>query len=270
MTDANDPVAGTRGRVLVGGIQIDLVTEQQVVGRVVRQPTADRGGVIVTPNVDIWRRVQRDDLARSYVERADLVVADGQPLVWAAALVGTPVPERVTGSSLVETLCAGAAVEGRSVFLLGGGTGDSAAKAARALPERHPGLVIAGTLAPQFGFEKSDEELAAVADAVATTRPDIVLVGLGFPKQEGVAFALRERLPGTWFLGCGGAIEMAAGEKRRSPRWAQRLGVEWLVRLAQDPSRLARRYLVDDIPAAIALLGASARQGWQNRRGRSR
>lgn len=218
------------------------------------------GGLIVTPNIDIWRAARRDAASAALVAGAEVVVADGQPLVWAARLLGQPVPERVTGSGLVEPLCAAAAREGRGVFIIGGGADDTAIRAAEALRNRHPGLDIVGHLVPPFGFDQSPQTLATIVNAVAEAGPSLILVGLGFPKQERLAVTLRQRLPHAWFIGCGGGVGMAAGQQRRSPRWAQRIGAEWVFRLAQEPRRLARRYLVDDIPAALVLLAWSVKR----------
>ena len=143
--------------------------------------------------------------------------------------------------------------------LVGGGEADSADSAAAALSARYPGLRIAGTVVPPFGFEAVPGYLDELYDRIVDSAADLVYVGLGFPKQERFAAPLSARMPATWFLGCGGGIGMAAGTAKRSPRWVQQLGLEWTHRLAQEPRRLAKRYLVDDIPAALLLLGMSAR-----------
>jgi len=249
-----------RSRVDVGGLAFDRVTEAQVLDVVAR----GEGGLIVTPNVDIWRRVRRDPSCRPVLDRARLVLADGMPLVWASRLAGTPLPERVPGSGLVESLCALQAARGGAVFVIGGGAGDVAQRAATALAARHGGLRVAGFASPAFGFELDPRLTRQLVEQVGASGADLVLIGLGFPKQEQLGLLLLPVLPGAWLLGCGGAVAMAAGDARRPPVWAQRLGAEWLVRLAQEPTRLARRYLVDDIPAALSLLGMSA---WRRLRG---
>lgn len=245
-------------RVDVGGVLVDPVTEQEVVDHVDGAWFGGRGGTIVTPNIDIWRMARADPSCAARISGASLVVADGQPLVWASHLAGTPLPGRVTGSGLIESLCALAAQRGRGVFVLGGGTPDTAQRAAGALVDRYPGLRISGHLVPPFGFESSAQSYGEIIDQIVASQADLVLVGLGFPKQEHLSAKLSSLMPGAWFLGCGGGVAMAAGMQRRSPRWAQNLGVEWMVRLAQEPKRLARRYLIDDIPAALQLLGRAA------------
>ncbi|KRE63081.1 hypothetical protein ASG78_02895 [Nostocoides sp. Soil756] len=249
-------------RVQLPGLALDPLSEADVVNHVVRQWSAGAGGLIVTPNVDIWLRMRREPDTALLVSSADIVVADGQPLVLAARLMGEPLPGRVTGASLVESLSAAAAVHDIPVYVIGGGEAEVALLAASSLADRHRGLQVVGHVTPPHGFERDPVLLDELVSHVVSCGPGIVLVGLGFPKQEWLAKVLMARLPQAWFLGCGAGVEMAAGRRRRAPGWAQRCGLEWLARLVQEPRRLARRYLVDDAPAAVALLVASAVRRW--------
>jgi N-acetylglucosaminyldiphosphoundecaprenol N-acetyl-beta-D-mannosaminyltransferase len=244
----------------VAGLDFDALSEEQVVARIVGDLRDGQGGWVVTPNIDICRRISRDPAAGDLVSRASLVVADGMPLVWAARLRGQPLPERVAGASLIFTLSAAAAVHGKSVYLLGGAPGVPE-RAGAELARRCPGLVVAGVDAPPAGFDLEPDELAAVRKTLAEARPDIVYVGLGFPKQERVIAALAADLPAAWFIGCGAAIPFAAGALPRAPQRLQRLGLEWAYRLASEPRRLFRRYLVDDLPFALRLIITSAVAG---------
>lgn len=241
----------------VAGLDFDPVSEEQVVDRIIRDLKEDRGGRVVTVNIDICHQVSRDREARDLIGGASLVVADGMPLVWAARLRGHPLPERVTGASLIFTLSAAAAAHGRSVYLLGGEPGVPE-RAAGELTRRFPGLLVAGTDAPPVGFDRRPGELAAVRSRVEQARPDIVYVGLGFPKQERVISAIAPGLPAAWFIGCGAAIPFAAGALPRAPRWMQQAGLEWAYRLISEPRRLFRRYLVNGLPFAARLLITSA------------
>ncbi|WP_283135406.1 WecB/TagA/CpsF family glycosyltransferase [Rhizohabitans arisaemae] len=244
-------------RVRIAGIALDAMTEYDVVEHLVAAVRGGRGGHIVTPNVDICRRARRDARLGELLARADIAVPDGMPLVWAARLGGQPLPERVTGSALIWSLSAAAAGNGLSVYLLGGAPGVPE-QAARALAARHPGLVVAGVHAPPFGFDRIGAEgIEEVRGRLLEARPDIVFVGLGFPRQDLLIDRLRPVLPKAWFLGCGSAISFAAGEVRRAPLWMQQAGLEWLWRLGSEPRRLARRYLVDDLPFAVHLLATS-------------
>lgn len=250
--------ADSAARVEVGGVELTAITEAAVVARVRAQWRAGCGGMIVTANVDILRAVARDRSLGTLVAHASLVVADGMPLLWAARLRGEELPERVAGSSLVFSLSEAAAADGRSIFLLGGEPGVPEA-AGRALQSRFPGLRVAGTAAPPLGFEQTEHGMSELVRTVAAAAPDLVLVGLGFPKQEQTILRLRAALPDSWYLGCGAGIPMAAGQFRRAPEIMQRLGMEWLHRLALEPRRLIRRYLWDDLPFALTLLSGAIR-----------
>ncbi|AEV81802.1 N-acetylglucosaminyldiphosphoundecaprenol [Actinoplanes sp. SE50] len=404
-------------RVHLGGTGIDRITEDEVVAVVRDALSHGRGGRIITPNVDILRRAAEDPAARRHLDDADLIVADGMPLIWASRLGGVPLPERVAGSSLIWTLSEGLGRDTRSIFILGGtptprtlhalpgpassspdralaalrdpasfttpdrasaapgdrsfsatpdrasstapgrpfavlcdrapsgapdrdfsapgtaaapatetlvwnslsgetwtanvpvaesvtrrppaaptsgdivpadpaaeapivgGRGSApatgvtvrdvrasgAVRAAVRLATANPGLRIAGALSPPFGFDDDENTYAEVCARVTAAQPDLVFVGLGFPRQEQVIERLRRDLPATWFVGCGAAINFVAGDIHRAPRWMQRTGLEWAHRLTTEPRRLARRYLRHDAPYALRLL-ARARARRRSRR----
>ncbi|GIF41312.1 WecB/TagA/CpsF family glycosyltransferase [Actinoplanes xinjiangensis] len=470
-------------RVHLDGTGIDRITEDEVVA-VVRESLAHgRGGRIITPNVDILRRASADPGVRRHLDDADLIVADGMPLVWASRLGGSPLPERVAGSSLIWSLSEGLGRDARSIFIIGGtpatgstpattatrdttaaggtpatagtratatgtaavtgtapgrgpahrrtsraagppappgqapagshrrlsdaettvetsredpvpaaeshtgvwpssgrgdvpapeghsgvpvpgrggvpgpeghsdgpgqegrsdvsgldgrddiagmegrgdvaaseGRGDvsarergggartatkvrtvgrtvdrdrtrrsdssgvtsaavkaalgavaavkaariagkdGAARAADRLTDAFPGLRIAGTLSPDYGFEEDEATYADFCATVVAARPDLVFVGLGFPKQELVIERLRPHLPNSWFVGCGAAVNFVAGDIERAPLWMQRTGLEWAHRLGIEPRRLAGRYLRHDAPYALRLLARAPRR----------
>ena len=244
---------GVHRTVLLGGLRFSALTTRQVLEYVSAALTRGRGGWIVTPNVDILRKTTADPQLRALYAGADLVLADGQPLLWASRLAGRRLPERVAGSDLAGHLAALAAEAGQRLFLLGGGPGVAEA-AARALALRHPSLVLAGLASPWFSDHPTESELEEARCALVDARPDLVLVGLSSPKQDRVVAALRHGLPRAWFLGCGAGLTFLAGRQRRAPHGAQKLGLEWLFRLAQEPRRLGRRYLLHDLPFAVRLL----------------
>ncbi len=420
-------------RVHLDGTGIDRITEDEVVAVVRESLARGRGGRIITPNVDILRRAAADPGVRRHLDDADLIVADGMPLVWASRLGGVPLPERVAGSSLIWSLSEGLGRDARSVFVIGGtpaapaagpargpatratlrspehgaagtppepagssksgrsaavggssesgmlaavgglagiggssesggslgiggpvgtggpaksggsagtgrsaavggpvgiggssesgglaeagrsaGTGrsaergrpaetgsmrraklggrrsdkpgvtsaavkaalgaaaavkaarhagkDGAARAAARLAQACPGLRIAGTLSPDYGFEEDEATYADFCAAVVAAEPDLVFVGLGFPKQELVIERLRPELPKAWFVGCGAAVNFVAGDVERAPRWMQRTGLEWAHRLGVEPRRLAGRYLRHDAPYTLRLLARAPRR----------
>ena len=206
----------------------------------------DRPAYVVTANVDHMVRFSKDPDVRPLYTEADLVVADGMPLIWASRLLGTPLPQRVAGSDLFPALSARAANEDASVFLLGGAPG-TARRAAEILQARHPKLRVAGTFCPDFGFEKDPAQAARVVDAVRAAKPDILFVGLGSPKQERWIVANRFACGARLSIGVGISFSFLCGDVVRAPRWMQRAGLEWAHRLIQEPQRLWKRYLVQDM-----------------------
>lgn len=246
-----------RPRIELQGIVFDAITESQTCALIIDALHRQCGGYVVTANLDHLLRCNRFRRYKSLVRQADLVVADGMPLIWASHLQGTPLPERVAGSTLCLSLARALAEHGYSLFLLGGNTG-VAEQAARVLKERFHGLRIAGTFFPEFGFEKDPAQLEAIRYHIKDSQPDIVYVCLGSPKQEELIDQLRTDFPNVWWMGVGISLSFIAGEVPRAPLWVQRLGLEWIHRLAQEPRRLAKRYLVDGIPFAIQLLAYSA------------
>jgi len=241
------------------GMPIDAVTDGQAIALILNSLARGRGGWVITPNLDQLRLYEQRPELREMYEEADLVLADGMPLLWASRLQKTPLPQRVAGSELIYTLSSTAAGAGRSVFLLGGNPG-AANAAAQVLTRLSPGLRVVGTHCPPMGFEKSESEMRRITDALHETRPDIVYVGLGFPKQERLIRAIRGVLPGAWFLGIGVSFSFVSGEIRQAPRWMRRTGLEWVHRMVQEPGRLFRRYVLEDVPFALRLLGSASRR----------
>lgn len=231
------------------GLRFDSVTERQVLDRIYASLDWGRGGWVITANLEILRQFTVTPALRELFSGADLIVADGMPLVWATRIARDPVPERVAGSSLIFPLCGMAALGRRSVFFLGGNPGTADA-AAHVLAQRYPGLEVAGTHCPPFGFERHPEEIERIRSVLGAAGPDLVLVCLGAPKQEHLINLLRRDLPGAWFFGLGISFGFVSGEVRRAPIRIQNLGLEWLHRMAQEPGRLARRYVIDGIPFA--------------------
>jgi N-acetylglucosaminyldiphosphoundecaprenol N-acetyl-beta-D-mannosaminyltransferase len=243
-----------RTTTTIDGVAFDVVTEDEVIAHVLSELDAGHGGYILTPNVDILRQLRRSH-NKYLAERADFVLADGMPVVWASRLKKAPLPGRVPGSALIFSLAYAAARQRRSVFLLGG-----AEQAAERAAERFTldGALVAGWHFPPFGFESDVAASRALVDALERSAPDIVFVGLGFPKQERLILQLRDRFPHTWFLGCGGSLAFASGDVSRAPAAVQSLGLEWLHRMAKEPRRLVRRYLIDDIPYTVGLLARAS------------
>lgn len=243
----------THKRVQIAGVWFDSLTLDQSVRAVVDACAEGRGGWVITANLDHLRRAQRESDYGEMLGEADLVVADGMPIIWASRVQGCALPQRVAGSSMILPLSIAAADKGLRVFLLGGNPG-VADQAAEVLKDQCPGLVIAGTDCPPMGFEVDEAYMERLKEKIAGSDSNLIYVALGSPKQERLIREIRSISPNAWWLGIGISLSFLTGEVRRAPSWMQRLGLEWLHRLVQEPKRLAKRYLVDGLPYALVLL----------------
>jgi N-acetylglucosaminyldiphosphoundecaprenol N-acetyl-beta-D-mannosaminyltransferase len=230
------------------GMTINALSMTETIDAVLGWARTPRGAscrFVVTPNVDHAVMYQSDDRLRQAYSAASLVLADGAPVVLAARLLGRGLPERVAGSDLAPALFTRIKPAAPlKVFLLGAAPG-VADRAAANIEARWPGVEVVGTLSPPLGFERDPAENNRILAAVAEAQPDVLLVGLGAPKQELWIHAHADRLQAKVALCIGATIDFLAGEKRRAPQWMRRAGLEWLHRLSTEPRRLAKRYLRD-------------------------
>jgi N-acetylglucosaminyldiphosphoundecaprenol N-acetyl-beta-D-mannosaminyltransferase len=239
-------------RVRIGALGLDPVSFRGAVDAIERLVAAHAGGAVFTPNVDHVVLAEYDPRFRGAYARADLCVADGRIVVWAAELLGSPLPGKVSGSDLVWPLLRRASDRGWRVYLLGGGRG-VAERAAAEMRRRLPELRIVGVAAPAIDMSEPAARRDPVVAEIRRVRPDLVLVALGAPKQELFIDEAGPRLGASVLLGLGATLDFVAGTVRRCPRWVSSIGLEWLFRLAREPRRLWRRYLVRD-PAFFLIL----------------
>jgi N-acetylglucosaminyldiphosphoundecaprenol N-acetyl-beta-D-mannosaminyltransferase len=239
------------------GMPLAHVGEDAVLDHMFGAMAERRGGWLITANLDFLRRYVKEPQMRDLYTSADLMVADGMPLVWASKVLGKALPERVAGSALIYRFAERAAREGRSMYFLGGDPG-AAEAAAAVLCSRHAGLQICGTASPRVSVPPAPAELDAIRAELKRTQPALLLVGLGSPKQEHLIRALRAEFPQMWMVGVGISFSFVAGKVSRAPSWMRQSGLEWIHRLSQEPGRLARRYLIEDLPFAIELFARTA------------
>lgn len=229
--------------ITIAGVRIDALEFDDVVEAIIAHATGNGApGYVVTPNAHHVVLLQNDALLREIYDRAFLVVPDGVPLLWAAAILNMHLPGRVNGTDLFEALCGRAAQEGLRVFLLGGREGAAAAAAAR-LTARYPALNVCGIHCPPMNFEKNSVDCSRILTAINAARPHLLFVGLGAPKQEYWMYHNLEQLTVPVSLGIGVSFEFVGGIVSRAPRWMQHAGLEWLYRLCAEPGRLWKRYL---------------------------
>jgi N-acetylglucosaminyldiphosphoundecaprenol N-acetyl-beta-D-mannosaminyltransferase len=222
------------------GAPVDSLTMEQTVERaaeLVRQGGPRR---VITLNPEyLYRAGQEDYSLMELVNKADLVTADGEGIVWGGRMAGTPFPERVTGIDLMLRLVERAAVEGWRIFLLGAAPG-VAGEAAANLCRRHPGLQITGA---HHGYFKSHEE-AQIVEEIRRAAPQLLFVALGAPAQERWIDQYIEQIGSVTAMGVGGSFDVIAGRVPRAPLWMQRLKIEWLGRLIKEPSRWRRMLIL--------------------------
>ena len=237
-----------KARVQVLNAVLDPLTETETVDAIFRTIESGGRGWVCTVNVSILMAMRRSPPLQSFVDRAMLVVADGQPLVWCAPLFGGRLPERVTGIDLMDSLCRRAAETGCKVYLLGASE-RILARALLGLRARHPGLRIDGS----HGYFPASEA-ACRAAKIHASGARLLFVGMGSPRQESFIAEHWERLGVNVAIPVGGSFDVTGGAVMRAPRWTQRIGLEWLVRLLQEPRRLLPRYLVTNTLFCLLIL----------------
>jgi N-acetylglucosaminyldiphosphoundecaprenol N-acetyl-beta-D-mannosaminyltransferase len=236
------------GRFRAGPIGIDSVSEAEVIQRLEDLARSGQPHQVVTANLRFVTLARRDESFARIVNSSTLVVPDGMPLIWASKIAGDSLPARITGSKILHWSAKLAAREGYSFFLLGTKPG-VADEAAQRLQELYPGLKIAGT---QHGYFRAEDE-PHVVQRIREARPQFLFVAMGCPKQEQWIAENLAALQVPVCVGIGGTLEIVTGRLKGAPGWVQRIGLEWFYRMAQEPGRLWKRYLVEDMPTGIGL-----------------
>jgi N-acetylglucosaminyldiphosphoundecaprenol N-acetyl-beta-D-mannosaminyltransferase len=203
--------------------------------------------VFLNPHIALLGR-KCEELNR-YIHEADMVVADGIGLIWASRVLKCPLPERITGTDFMIDISELCANQGYKICLLGARPG-VASRCAERLSSKFHKLKIVGTY---HGYFDEKEEEFIIGD-IRENEPDILAVCLGVPKQEMWIRRNRSQLCVPLVFGNGGALDFVAGNVKRAPKWVQDVGLEWLVRLAQEPGRLWKRYLLGNLRFAYLVL----------------
>jgi len=235
------------------GLEIPPRTQAEIldeVTRSLRRPNPEPS-LLFTPNLDHLALLEQDEAFRLAYTRATWLVPDGKPLIWLSRCQGRPLPERITGVDLFAALLARAHREQWRIFLLGARP-EVNREARKVWRDKWPGLQIDG-LSPPWGFDSRPAELADLVEKVRQSRPHILALFIGSPRQEVLAVRLSEALGTPLILGLGGTLDMLTGQKKRAPRFLQNAGLEWAWRLIQEPFRLAPRYLGRDLPVLLRL-----------------
>lgn len=217
------------------GVPVDPLTEAEAVDWVARAITEGRSRLVISVNPERIMHAAREPAFAAVLKGADLALADGAGVVWAARRLGHSVPGRVAGVDFVEALAARGAARGWRFFFLGGGPGVAEA-AGRALAERYPGFILAGTHA---GSPDPASD-AATIDAVRSSGAQLLFLAYGAGAEEAWLARNLGASGASVGMGVGGAFDFISGRVRRAPRWMRNLGLEWLHRLSHQPWRWRR------------------------------
>ena len=242
LTSTRAAAASSPRTAEVLGIPLALTDYDGVLDWIDATAASRRRGYVCVAATHTVMASHDDPELRAAVLGADFTVPDGQPLVWALNLLGHELADRVYGPELMDRACARAAQTGRRMYLYGGRTQGALVQLARNLRLRHPGLQIVGGHVPPFRELTVEEEAAAAAD-IQRSGAEVVWVGIGVPKQEKWMARMSPRLRSHVLIGVGAAFDFHGGLIPQAPVRMQRLGLEWLFRLAHEPRRLWRRYL---------------------------
>jgi N-acetylglucosaminyldiphosphoundecaprenol N-acetyl-beta-D-mannosaminyltransferase len=246
-------------RIRIGALAVDRVDLEGALDAIDELVRAKQGGTVFTPNVDHIVQAEHDPRFREAYAGVSLSLADGMPLLWAARALKNPLPAKVSGSDLVWPLMRRAAERAYRVYFLGGATG--AAELAKVkLLEELPALQVVGTDAARIDVNGGPEVQQPILDRIAAAKPDLLLVALGAPKQEIWSHEQRAQLGSAVCIGVGASLDFVAGMLQRAPRWMSDAGLEWAFRLAQEPRRLAGRYLLRD-PQFFGIVGRQVFNG---------
>jgi N-acetylglucosaminyldiphosphoundecaprenol N-acetyl-beta-D-mannosaminyltransferase len=246
-------VRPTRSHLL--GLAVDAMTMDEVLERLHDSLESRARTTVGVVNAAKVVNLRSDTALRDSLLRCDLLLADGQSVVWASRVLGVPIPERVAGIDLFERLLDLAHVEGRSVYLLGAKP-DVLARLCEHIAEHWPGLRLAGARDGYF----SDEEGPDVARDIADSHADMLFIGMTSPKKEIFLDVYGDQLKIPVQHGVGGSFDVLAGVVRRAPEMWQRLGMEWAFRVVQEPRRLWKRYLTTNTTFLVLLARERAAQ----------
>jgi N-acetylglucosaminyldiphosphoundecaprenol N-acetyl-beta-D-mannosaminyltransferase len=258
------PTVAVRSRVDFLGVGLDPVTLDEAIDNVERSILERRHGEHSCISPTTLMLALDDAEYLETISSFSLVTADGQSVVWVSRWLGAPVPERVTGVDLMMALLPVAADRGYGVYLLGA-TPEVLRVAQAAIERSYPGIRIVGTHHGYFQAGEEDDVVAHISRSAA----DLLFIAMPTPQKEYFLARHRRRLNVAFALGVGGTLDIMAGRTRRAPRWMQRYALEWAFRVAQEPRRLARRFLVGNARFIVLIARTLAHTRWAARAARN-
>ena len=240
-----EPTSAIRKRIRIGNLPIDCLTFDEALDAIEGLVASRQGGSVFTPNIDHVVLYSDDSRFRAAYECASLSLADGMPVLWSSRLLGTPLPAKILGADLVVPLAGRARARGWRVALLGGAPGVPEA-AGRKLESLFPNIQIVATLSPTVAIDDPPALRDPLLKILRELEADVIFVALGAPKQELFIAEVQPALRPSVLLGVGASLDFLAGTARRAPPWMSNSGLEWAYRLAREPGRMWKRYLLRD------------------------
>ena len=218
---------------------VSNVTMDETIAEIEKYIKEDKKRYIVAINVDVVVKIENDKELQEATNKADMVLADGKPLIWISKYYKRPIKEKISGSDLVPLLCKRAAEKRYSIYILGGADG-IAEQAKKNLEEQYPAIRIVGTYAPPFGFEKDQAELDKINQMISEKTPDLLIACFGCPKQEKFIYRNIDKYDAKVSVCAGATVDFLAGNVKRAPKWMSEHGLEWFYRFLKEPKRYKR------------------------------
>lgn len=246
-------VTSTMEKVRLLNTMVSNLSMAEAVEEIEHMIARGKKAYVVAVNVDVIVKIEQDEELRHVIDNADMVLTDGQPLLWISRLHRRAIKQKVSGSDLVPELCEVSAEKGYSIFILGGQAGVAEA-AKEKLEKKYPTIHIVGTYAPPVGFEKDEAEQVHINKLISQAAPDLLIVCFGCPKQEKWIWKNIDKYDAKVSLCAGATVDFLAGNIKRAPKCISACGFEWLYRFFKEPKRLFKRYFVDDLKIVKLIL----------------
>lgn len=232
-------------KIKILNIYIDSISRHNLI-------TKDLKGVIFTPNVDHLIKLQTDQQFYNLYNKADWVLCDSKIIKIFSKFLSTNIKEVITGSDLFPDYCKQIASNisyNKRVFILGGTSKNILKKTINKLHSWSSYKYVVGGHSPDFGFENNPKNIKMIIDMIKNSKANVLAIGLGAPKQEKIVYQIIDDLPNIELVfAVGATIDFISGEVKRAPLWMRKFALEWLYRMLTNPKRLAKRYLIDDLP----------------------
>ena len=232
-------------KIKMFNINFDNITFHDLLEFILDAKKNKKKTYILTCNVDHVVQTTKDKEFAEIYSNADLVVADGVPIIWASKLLKKPLKQKISGSDILPVLGKEFEKHEITLFFLGAAEG-VAQKAAGNLKIQFPNIKIVGCYSPPYGFEKNEEENKKILEMIKSAKPDVLMVGVGAPKQEKWIYKYYKQYDVPVSIGVGATFDFIAGKVKRAPVFMQKIGLEWFWRFLQEPRRLFKRYFIQD------------------------